>query len=230
MKRFKNRLHAGKLLAKQLDIYAHRSDVVVLGLPRGGVPVAYAVAEALRVPFDIILVRKLGVPGHEEFAMGAIASNGQRVINPDALRMLPIPDEVIEAVAQREWREIERREKLYRGERAALPLQNRTVLLIDDGLATGSTMLAAVQAVRGAHPARVVVAVPVAASDTCEKLRAEVDDMVCLLTPENFRAVGSWYDDFTQTTDDEVIDLLQRANQPQHDASQASDEQKGNLL
>jgi predicted phosphoribosyltransferase len=195
-------------------------------LPRGGVPVAYAVAEELEVPLDIMLVRKLGVPGYEEYAMGAITSNGQRVINPDALRMLPISDQVIDAVAHREWQEIQRREKLYRGDRAALPLQGRTVILIDDGLATGSTMLAAVQAVRGEHPARIIVAVPVAAFETCEKLRAEVDDLICLHVPEDFRAVGSWYDDFAQTTDDEVIDLLQRVNQPRGSTGQAADEHR----
>lgn len=226
MKRFKNRLHAGKLLAARLGAYAQRPDVVILGLPRGGVPVAYAVAEALDVPLDIMLVRKLGVPGYEEYAMGAIASNGQRVINPDAVRMLHISDQVIDAVARREWQEIQRREKLYRGDRAALPLQDRTVILIDDGLATGSSMLAAVQAVRGEHPARIIIAIPVAAFETCEKLRAEVDDLICLHIPEDFRAVGSWYDDFTQTTDDEVIDLLQRANQPRDSTGQAAGEHK----
>lgn len=228
MKRFKNRLHAGQLLAAQLDAYTHRPDVVVLGLPRGGVPVAHAVAEALGVPLDIMLVRKLGVPGYEEYAMGAIAGNGQRVINPDAVSMLHISEQVIDAVARREWREIQRREKLYRGERAALPLQGRTVILIDDGLATGSTMQAAVQAVRSAHPARVIIAVPVAASETCEKLRAEVDELICLYTPENFRAVGVWYDDFAQTTDDEVIDLLQQAPPPEHVGGQIAGEQKEN--
>ena len=229
MKPFKNRLQAGQLLAAQLDVYAHRPDVVVLGLPRGGVPVAHAVAEALEVPLDIMLVRKLGVPGHEEYAMGAIACNGQRVLNSDAVDMLHISEQVIDAVARREWQEIQRREKCYRGERAALPLQGCTVILIDDGLATGSTMLAAVQAVRSDHPASVIVAVPVAASETCEKLRTEVDELICLYTPEDFRAVGIWYDDFTQTTDDEVIDLLQQAHPMQHASAQpAGGKQKEN--
>jgi putative phosphoribosyl transferase len=211
IKRFKDRLHAGKLLAKRLEAYAHRPDVIVLALPRGGVPVAYAVAKELGVPLDVMLVRKLGVPGHEELAMGAVASGGQLVLASDVVQTLGIPDEIIKAAARRELAEIERREKLFRSSRPPLQLQDRVVILVDDGLATGSTMLAAVRAVRKQNPARVVAAVPVGASDTCRMLSSEADEVICLRTPEPFYAVGQWYDNFTQTTDEEVIHLLDDA-------------------
>jgi putative phosphoribosyl transferase len=214
-RRFKNRMHAGKQLAKPLAAYARHPDAIVLALPRGGVPVGSAVADALEVPLDVMLVRKLGVPWHRELAMGAVASGGQRVLASEVVDMLGIDQETIDTVTQRELLEIERREKLYRSGRPALPLQDRTVILVDDGLATGSTMLAAVQAVRREHPARVIVAVPVAASDTCRKLGAEADGIVCLRTPEPFYAVGLWYEDFMQTTDEEVIQLLDEAGERQ---------------
>lgn len=215
MLRFKDRMNAGKLLAKQLEAYRNRPDVIVLALPRGGVPVGYAVAKELGVPLDVMLVRKLGVPGHEELAMGAVASGGQLVLAPDVVQMLGIPDETIQAAARREMAEIERREKLYRAGQPPLQLQGRTVILVDDGLATGSTMLAAVHAVRAQDPARVVVAVPVGAPDTCRKLTQEADEVICLSTPEPFYAVGLWYEDFTQTSDEEVIQLLEKARQEQ---------------
>ncbi len=208
---YQDRIEAGKRLAAELAEYANRADVLVLALPRGGVPVAFEVAEALHAPLDVFLVRKLGVPGHEELAMGAIATGGVRVINEDVVRYLNIPDEVIETVAMDEQRELERRERAYRDGRAAPDVQGRTVILVDDGLATGSTMRAAAVALRQQQPARIVVAVPVASSQTCDEFRAEVDDIVCAVTPEPFRGVGQWYEDFSQTTDEEVHDLLERA-------------------
>jgi predicted phosphoribosyltransferase len=183
----------------------------VLALPRGGVPVAFEVAEALHAPLDIFLVRKLGVPGHEELAMGAIATGGVRVLNEDVVGYLNINDEVIERVAAREQRELERRERVYRGGRAAPDVRGRTVILVDDGLATGSTMRAAAAALRLQRPARIIVAVPVAAPQTCDEFRTEVDEIVCAATPEPFRGVGLWYEDFSQTTDEEVRELLARA-------------------
>ncbi|MDQ3253670.1 MAG: phosphoribosyltransferase [Acidobacteriota bacterium] len=208
---YQDRIEAGKRLAAELAEYANRADVLVLALPRGGVPVAFEVAEALHAPLDVFLVRKLGVPGHEELAMGAIATGGVRVINEDVVRYLNIPDEVIETVAMDEQRELERRERAYRDGRAAPDVQGRTVILVDDGLATGSTMRATAMALRQQQPARIVVAVPVASSQTCDEFRAEVDDIVCAVTPEPFRGVGQWYEDFSQTTDEEVHDLLERA-------------------
>jgi putative phosphoribosyl transferase len=222
IKRFKDRMHAGKLLAKRLEAYARRPDVIVLALPRGGVPIGFAVAKALEVPLDVMLVRKLGVPGHEELAMGAVASGGQLVLAPDVVQMLGIPDEIIEAAARRELAEIERREKLYRSGRPPLQLKDRVVILVDDGLATGSTMLAAIQAVRAENPARVVVAVPVGAPDTCRKLSREADEVICLRMPEPFYAVGQWYENFAQTTDEEVIRLLDQAWKEQADESRRS--------
>jgi predicted phosphoribosyltransferase len=213
--RFRDRREAGGWLAAKLAAkYANRPDVLVLALPRGGVPVAYEVAHALRAPLDVFLVRKLGVPGHEELAMGAVATGGVRVLNHDIVRALRIPDEVIDAVTAREQAELARRERLYRGDRPPADVRGRTVVLVDDGLATGATMLAAVQALRQQHPARVVVAVPIAPPETCEQLRTEVDEVVCAFTPEPFRAVGLWYEDFTPTTDDEVRDLLARGSEP----------------
>jgi predicted phosphoribosyltransferase len=210
---FRDRTDAGQKLAARLAKYAHRSDVLVLALPRGGVPVAYEVAEQLGAPLDVFQVRKLGVPGYEELAMGAIASGGVRVINDDVVRQLAIPGEVIDAVAAEERRELERRERAYRNGRPPPDVRGRTVILIDDGLATGSTMRAAAAALRKLGPARIVVAVPVSAPETCDEIREEVDEVVCAVTPEPFRGVGLWYKDFSQTTDEEVRALLERARQ-----------------
>jgi predicted phosphoribosyltransferase len=209
--RFEDRAQAGRWLAERLRRYAGRDDVVVLALPRGGVPVAYEVARALAAPLDVFLVRKLGVPGYEELAMGAIASGGVRVLNADVVRSMGIPPSSIDRVARQEQQELERRERAYRGERPPPRLAGRTVIVVDDGLATGSTMRAAAEALRRLEPARIVVAVPVAAADTCERLGREVDEVVCAATPEPFLAVGRWYEDFSETTDDEVRDLLERA-------------------
>lgn len=211
--RFSNRVEAGRRLAEDLRDYAGRADTLVLALPRGGVPVAFEVARALGVPMDVFLVRKLGVPGHAELAMGAIASGGVRVLNEEVVRMFNPSDDAIARIAAQEQEELERRERTYRGGRPDLHLEEKTVILVDDGLATGSTMRAAAQAVGAQDPARVVVAVPVAAAETCGEFRNEVDEVVCTLTPEPFRAVGIWYDDFAQTTDDEVRDLLHRADE-----------------
>ena len=205
---FRDRVEAGEALAGHLSDYRNRDDVVVLALPRGGAPVAREVARALGVPFDVYVVRKLGVPGHEELAMGAIATGGVRQVNRDVVDALGIPANVIDAVAAREQIELERREQTYRGQRPPLSLKNKTVILVDDGLATGSTMRAAVMAVRQQQPARVIVAVPVGAVSTCADLATEADDVVCVRTPEPFVAVGLWYRDFTPTTDHEVRALL----------------------
>jgi predicted phosphoribosyltransferase len=208
---FHDRREAGRLLATKLAAYANRPDVIVLALPRGGVPVAYEVARALNAPLDIFLVRKLGVPGYEELAMGAIATGGVRVLNDQLVGGLRIPDYIVDEVAASEQQELARRERLYRGDRPAPEVRGRTVILVDDGLATGATMLAAVKALRQQQPARIVVAVPTASPETCEQLRAEVDDIICAITPEPFHAVGLWYEDFSQTTDEEVRDLLARS-------------------
>ena len=208
---FLDRRDAGRMLAKQLSALAGRDDLLVLGLPRGGVPVAFEVATALRAPLDIFVVRKLGVPGQEELAMGALASGGLRVLNQDVVRTLGISPETVDAVARRESEELTRRERLYRGDRPAPEPAGKTVILIDDGLATGSTMRAAAAALRQRGPARVIVAVPVAARQTCEQLRREVDELVCAATPSPFLAVGQWYAEFGQTSDEEVRELLRRA-------------------
>jgi putative phosphoribosyl transferase len=211
--RYADRHEAGRALGRELQRkLGSRVDVIVLALPRGGVPVAFHVAEALGAPLDVFIVRKLGVPGHEELAMGAIASGGVRVLNEDVLRYVPVPQAKIDEVAAREQRELERREKSYRGARPPLDAKGRTVIIVDDGLATGSTMRAAVRAVKALEPASVIVAVPVAARQTCHEFRSEVDDIVCLRTPEPFDAVGLWYRDFSQTEDEEVHELLDRAN------------------
>ena len=207
---FRDRTEAGRLLAARLEKYAGKPDVIMLALPRGGVPVAYEVAKALHAPMDVFVVRKLGIPAHEELAMGAVATGGVRVLNEQVVRGLSIPDYVIDAVATWELRELERRERLYRGDRPPPDVRGKTIILVDDGLATGSTMLAAVRALRQQGPARLVVAVPVAAPDTCEVLKAYVDEVVCAATPEPFYAVGLWYRDFSQTTDEEVRELLER--------------------
>ena len=206
--RFHNRRDAGRQLADKLTEYAGRSDVIVLGLPRGGIPVAHEVATRLKAPLDVFLVRKLGVPGHPELAMGAIAAGGVEVLSRDLIRDLGIPPVLVEQVAVRERLELERRDALYRGARRPAIVRDRTVILVDDGLATGSTMEAAILALRQQHPARIVVAVPVGARDTCERLRRIADEVVCVSMPEPFNAVGLWYEDFSQTTDDEVKRLL----------------------
>jgi predicted phosphoribosyltransferase len=208
---YQDRREAGRYLAGKLARYANRPDVVVLALPRGGVPVAYEVARALNAPLDVFLVRKLGVPGHEEFAMGAIATGGVRILNQDVVSALKIGTDLLDALTAREQRELERRERAYRGDRAPPDVRGRTVILIDDGLATGSTMRAAVAALKEQDPARIVVAVPIATPETCDELRAEVDEVVCAVTPQPFYAVGLWYRDFSQTTDEEVRELLERA-------------------
>ena len=208
---FRDRSEAGRWLAERLQAYAGRPDVIVLALPRGGVPVAFELAQSLDVPLDVFLVRKLGTPGQEELAMGAIASGGVRVLNDDVVGALGIPASVIEGVARKEEQELRRREESYRGSRPAPDVKGRVVILVDDGLATGSTMRAAVQAVKQMQPARVVVAVPVAAAPTRDEIGAQVDEIVCSTPPEPFLAVGRWYEDFSQTTDDEVRDLLERA-------------------
>jgi predicted phosphoribosyltransferase len=218
---FRDRHEAGRRLAAKLAGYAHCPDVLVLALPRGGVPVGHEVARALGAPLDVFVVRKLGVPGYEEVAMGAVATGGVRVLNDDIVAGLRIPDYLIDAVAGRELEELGRRERLYRGGRPPPDVLRRTVILVDDGLATGATMLAAIKALRKLQPARVVVAVPIAARDTCEALRAEVDEVICAVAPEPFHAVGRWYEDFSQTTDAMVRELL--ARRPGSENGQAAD-------
>jgi putative phosphoribosyl transferase len=212
MDRFKDRRDAGRSLARKLSAYAGQTDVIVLALPRGGVPVAYEVALALNTPLDIFLVRKLGLPGREELAIGAIASGGIRVLNEDIIRVLSVPEEVINIVARNELQELERREHNYRGDRLAPDVRGRKVILIDDGLATGASMRAAVVGVRAQHPARIVIAVPAAAPELCNAFQFEVDEMVCAMTPEPFYGLGRWYEDFSQTTDAEVRMFLEEAN------------------
>ncbi|MDQ3950888.1 MAG: phosphoribosyltransferase [Gemmatimonadota bacterium] len=207
---YRDRTHAGRELASKLVEYAGRPDVIVLALPRGGVPVAFEVAAALRAPLDVFIVRKLGVPGHEEFAMGAIATGGVRVIDEHVVRTIGVTRAELDAVTAAEQRELERREHQYRGDREPPDVAGRTVILVDDGLATGSTMRAAVAALREERAARVVVAVPIAPPETCDAFRELVDDIVCARTPEPFYAVGLWYEDFSQTTDEEVRELLSR--------------------
>jgi len=216
---FEDRFDAGQKLAARLRRYAHRDDVVVLALPRGGVPVGYEVARALGAPLDLFVVRKLGVPGQEELALGAIASGGVRVLNEPVIRSLDISSDEIEAVTAEEEKELRRRERLYRGDRPPLPIRDRIAILVDDGLATGSTMRAAVAALRKHRPGWVVVAVPVGAPSVCAEFKKIVDDIVCALEPEHLHAVGAWYADFTQTTDEEVRDLLHRAGEPVADPS-----------
>ena len=208
---FANRREAGRILASLVMKYADRDDALVLALPRGGVPVGFEVAQALRAPLDVFVVRKLGVPGHDELAMGAIATGGVRVVNDDVVISLELEPKVIDAVTAREAKELARRERIYRGARPAPDVHGRTVILVDDGLATGSTMRAAVAALRKQGPARIVVAVPVAAPETCEEFRAEVDEVVCAATPRVFCGVGRWYEDFSQTADQEVHELLAQA-------------------
>ncbi len=208
---YRDRTDAGKRLATLLTAYANRPDVLVLALPRGGVPVAFEVAKALRAPLDFFLVRKLGAPGQKELAMGAIATGGVRVLNEDVVEYLQIPDNVIDEIAADELQELERREHAYRGNRPAPDVRGKTVILVDDGLATGSTMRAAAAALRQQKPARIIIAVPVSAPQTCDEYRMGVDEIVCDVTPEPFHAVGQWYKDFSQTTDEEVSNLLEKA-------------------
>lgn len=211
MDRFQDRREAGRQLAARLEVYAGTPEPVVLGLPRGGVPVAYEVATRLGLPLDVLVVRKIGVPGHSELAMGAIASGGIEVIDPRIVGALAIPREVFDAVARRERVELERRERAFRAGRAPVNVTGKTVILVDDGLATGASMRAAIDAVRSREPARVVVAVPVAPPETCQALRERADEIICLQTPEEMYAVGLWYEEFGQTTDDEVRQLLDSA-------------------
>ena len=210
-RRFRDRAEAGRLLAEQLRRYAGRDDVIVLALPRGGVPVGYEVAKALGAPLEVFVVRKLGVPGHQELAMGAIATGGVLVLNEELVRALGIGRAAIERVVGQEMRELERREEAYRGGREPPDLRGKTVIVVDDGLATGSTMRAAALAVRQHEPARVVVGVPVAAAETCDEFRDDVDEVVCAVTPRPFGAVGLWYEDFSQTSDEDVRELLAQA-------------------
>ena len=211
--RYRDRHEAGRILGERLAALAGRPDVVVLGLPRGGVPVAWEVARRLGAPLDVFVVRKLGYPGHEELAMGAIASGGVRVLNPEVVAY-GVSREAIERATEREQAELERRERLFRGDRPPIPVAGRTVVLVDDGLATGSTMRAAVRALRQQGAREIVVAVPVAARSTCEQMEEEADQVVCATTPYPFHAVGLWYDDFSQTMDDEVRELLSHQPQP----------------
>jgi predicted phosphoribosyltransferase len=206
--RFKHRVDAGRQLAHALSEFAGRSDVLVLGLPRGGVPVAAEVARHLAVPLDVFLVRKLGVPGQEELALGAIAEGGVEILNQDLVRDLGIPRAAIERLAVRERLELDRRDVLYRGARRRPEIRDRTVIVIDDGLATGATMEAAIVALRSLSPARIVVAAPVGAKETCDRLRRLADDVRCVAMPDPFDAVGVWYEDFGQTTDEEVQEIL----------------------
>ena len=214
---FKDRRDAGRKLAQKLKDYAGRKNVIVFALPRGGVPVASEVAKALNVPLDIFIVRKLGWPGHEGMAIGAIASGGVKVLNQDIVQYLNIPEALIDAIAQLELRELERREHAYRGDRPPLDVKDRTVIIVDDGLATGASMRAAVEGLRAHHPRRTVIAVPTAAPETCELLKLEVDEVICATTPEPFYGVSRWYEDFSQTTDEEVRTLLQEANRQLRD-------------
>jgi len=205
---FRDRDDAGRRLAERLQQYVGRSDVIVLALPRGGVPVAARVAESLRAPLDVFLVRKIGVPGHAELAMGAIAEGGAVVLNDDLIASLDVPADAVERVKAREQQELERRQQLYRRSAAPPSVRDRVVILIDDGLATGSTMEAAILALRGLGPSRIVAAVPVGAQESCARIAAVADELVCASVPEWFNAVGQWYDDFSETSDDEVRRLL----------------------
>jgi len=208
---FKDRVEAGQLLAGELRRYRDREDVIVLGLPRGGVPVAYEVARFLHAPLDVIVVRKLGVPGHEELAMGALASGGVRVMNDSVVRAFGISRDAIEKTAALQLKELHRREQAYRGHEGAPEIQGRTIILVDDGIATGSTIRAAVQALRQQSPKEIIIAVPAASTDAAAMLEPLVEDFLALITPDDFRAVGQWFEDFSQTTDAEVAELLSRS-------------------
>jgi len=222
MERYRDRADAGRQLAALLTHYAGRPDVLVLALPRGGVPVGFVVAQALEAPLDVFLVRKLGLPGQEELAMGAVASGNVLVLNEYVLQSMKVPTAVVEQVAARERLELQRREQAYRDDRPPIDVRDRTVILVDDGLATGSSMQAAVKALRRGQPARLVVAVPVAAPDTCAEFRTWVDEIICAHTPDTLYAISFWYEDFSQTSDDEVRDLLRRAESRPANAMSAS--------
>jgi putative phosphoribosyl transferase len=211
---FQDRVDAGRKLANRLSAYANRSDVIVLGIPRGGVPVAFEVARALDAPLDVFLSRKLGVPGQEELAFGAVATGGVRVLDQELIDAVGIPEQEIERITEKVKQELERRESVYRGSRPPLKVEGQTVILVDDGIATGSSIRAAINALRQMKPARIVIAVPVAPLSTCNRLRGEVEELVCVDTPELFFAIGQFYEDFAQLTDEEVTDLLHRASQP----------------
>jgi len=211
---FLNRTDAGQKLAHELRRYANRHDVIVLGIPRGGVPVAFEVAKALKAPLDIFLSRKLGVPGQEELAFGALATGGVRVLDRELIAELNISQGEIEEITETVGRELRRRERVYRGTRPPLEVERKTVILVDDGIATGSSILAAITALREMRPARLVVATPVAPLHTCNRLRAQVDDLVCVYAPEFFYAIGQFYEDFSQVADEEVTDLIHKANEP----------------
>src|SRR5437773_3943193 len=219
---FANRTEAGRLLAEKLVNYAGRADVIVLGLPRGGVPVAFEVAQRLGALLDVFIVRKLGVPGFEELAAGAIASGGVRVLNQDVVRAIPHAEEAIEAVTARETTELQRREQIYREERPAPELRDRIAILVDDGLATGATMRAAVKALRQRGVAKIVVAVPVGPPDTCREIEEQADETICLSTPPFFQAVGQYYEDFSQTSDEDVRELLSQAAQDMSERNQTN--------
>jgi len=219
---FRNRFHAGQLLAERLAGYRDRPGVVVLALPRGGVPVAFEVARTLQAPLDLFLVRKLGVPGHEELALGAVATGNVRVLNNDVVEPLGIPTRVIDEIARRELRELHRQQRRYRRDRPPVDVKNHTVILVDDGLATGSTMRAAIKALRMQQPKRLVVAVPVGAADTCAELSAEADDVICATAPDRFSSVGAWFQDFSPTPDEMVESLLDEAETWQHQATASS--------
>jgi putative phosphoribosyl transferase len=206
--RFRDRTEAGKILASKLTHYTNRPDVLILGIPRGGVPVAFEVATALNAPLDICLVRKLGVPGNQELAMGAIAAGGLEVLNEDLLDWLRISGHTIAAVGERELQELQRRDRIYRGDRSLPTIRDRIIIVVDDGLATGATMRAAIRVLKHQQPQRLIIAIPVAPLDTCDRLRAEVDEIVCSIAPKHFVGIGQWYEDFTQTTDEQVCELL----------------------
>jgi putative phosphoribosyl transferase len=208
---FKDRNHAGQILAKRLERYSAQNDILVMALPRGGVPVAFEIARELSAPLDVFLVRKLGLPGHPELAMGAIASGGIRVLNEDVIHGLSVPEDVIASVAESELQELERREQAYRGKQPGLDVHGKTIILVDDGLATGASMRAAVAGLKAQSPGRIIVAVPTASPDTCGEFESEVDEILCAVTPQPFLGVGIWYDDFSQTTDEEVRELLEKS-------------------
>ncbi len=216
MMRFADRVEAGKFVAEKLAVRGYRgADAVILALPRGGIPVGFEVANRLGLPLDVLVVRKLGFPGHEEFAMGAIASGGTIFLDTEVIQRAALPKQAIDSVVAREEQELQRRDRAYRDGRPRIPVQGKTVILVDDGLATGSTMRAAIKALRKESPRSIVVAVPVGAEETCLMLKAEADEVICATTPDPFQAVGLWYKDFTQTTDEEVRDYLRRAHESQ---------------
>lgn len=212
MKEYEDRYRAGKILARELQGYVNQSDTLVLALPRGGVPVAYEVALALSLPLDVFMVRKLGVPGHEELAMGAISTGGYRVFNQDIIESLGISKSTIEAAIAEQQQELQRRERVYRGSHPVPEIKGKTIILVDDGIATGATIRVALKALQHQNPTKLIVAVPVASPNTCDELAEMADEVICPLQPEDLRAVGVWYRDFSQTTDKEVIDLLEKAN------------------